>query len=272
MQDRPVVTDWMTDWDHMDPEWTEDPYRIWNKIRGEKCPIAHTERFGGAYLPVNFNDIREIAYNPESFSSRQVVVRDTQPLLNEGAPPITTDPPKHRFSRMVIMPPFSPHEIKKLIPRTRELCNQLIDRFADKGEFDGAADYSQHIPVHVIAHMLGIPDSDADQFRAWIGQILIDGILDDQLVPHKWNPVGSGFLMPHPLQRHPLVPPTIVGHRHRGVSRGPWTGALAAIPFAIWFYLASREVQKQAAPSTCSSQRRYSRPRRGLHQRVYHRA
>ena len=179
MQDRPVVTDWMTDWDHMDPAWTEDPYKIWNKIRDEKCPIAHTERFGGAYLPVNFNDIREIAYNTEGFSSRQVVVRDTQPLLNEGAPPITTDPPKHRFSRMVIMPPFSPHEIKKLIPRTRELCNQLIDRFADRGEFDGAADYSQHIPVHVIAHMLGIPDSDADQFRSWIGQILIDGILDD---------------------------------------------------------------------------------------------
>ena len=179
MQDRPVVSDWMTDWDHMDPAWTEDPYKIWSAIRDEKCPIAHTERYGGAYLPVNFNDIREIAYDTESFSSCQVVVRDTEPLMNEGAPPITTDPPKHRFSRMVIMPPFSPHEIKKLIPRTRELCNQLIDRFADKGEFDGAADYAQHIPVHVIAHMLGIPDSDADQFRTWIGKILIDGILDD---------------------------------------------------------------------------------------------
>ena len=179
MQDRPDVTDWMTDWDHMDQAWTEDPYRIWSQIRGADCPIAHTERYGGAYLPVNFDDIREIAYDTESFSSCQVVVRDTEPLINEGAPPITTDPPKHRFSRMVIMPPFSPHEIKKLIPRTRELCNELIDRFADKGEFDGAADYAQHIPVHVIAHMLGVPDSDADQFRAWIEQILITGILDD---------------------------------------------------------------------------------------------
>ena len=45
MQYRPVVTDWMTDWDHMDPEWTKDPYTIWNNIRDEKCPIAHTAAF-----------------------------------------------------------------------------------------------------------------------------------------------------------------------------------------------------------------------------------
>ena len=178
MNDRTTVTDWMTDWDHMDQQWTKDPYKIWDQIRQEDCPIAHTERYGGVYLPTSFDDIKEIALDTEHFSSRNVVVRQEQPVNAGGAPPITSDPPKHRLARMVIMPPFGPHEIKKLIPRTRELCNELIDKFADRDAFDGAVEYAQNIPVHVIAHMLQIPETDADRFRNWIDMVVVQGITD----------------------------------------------------------------------------------------------
>ncbi|MGI9425322.1 MAG: cytochrome P450 [Hyphomicrobiaceae bacterium] len=193
MTERKPVTDWLTDWDHMAPAWTEDPYPIWDKIRTSACPIAHTERYGGVYLPTTFADMQTIAYDPESFSSRQVVVRERQPEDAGGAPPITTDPPKHRLSRMRIMPPFSGHEIKKLMPRTREICNQLIDQFADNGRFDGAVDYAQNIPVHVIAHMLGLPDTDADRFRGWIQQILVDGIADDEAMHDGLHDITQYF-------------------------------------------------------------------------------
>ncbi len=180
MSEREPVKDWMTDWDHMDPEWSADPFPIWDKVRQSKCPIAHTNRYGGVYMPTRFKDMQDITADTEAFSSRQVVVRETQPEAQGGAPPITSDPPRHRLARMKIMPPFSGHAIKKLIPRTQEICNQLIDQFAAKGRFDGAEDYAQNIPVHVIAHMLGIPESDADQFRKWIRLIVIDGVIDDE--------------------------------------------------------------------------------------------
>ena len=48
MSQRAPVTDWLTDWDHLDPQWIEDPFPIWDGIRAAKCPIAHTERFRGA--------------------------------------------------------------------------------------------------------------------------------------------------------------------------------------------------------------------------------
>jgi cytochrome P450 len=179
MNHRRPVTDWMTDWDHMDPQWTQDPYKIWSEIRQADCPIAHTERYGGVYLPTTFADMREITNDTAHFSSRQVVVREAQPLVAGGAPPITSDPPRHRLARMVLMPPFAPHAVKKLIPMTRALCDDLIDNFADRGHCDGAVEYAQHIPVHLIAHMLGVPEDDADQFRAWINLILVDGITDD---------------------------------------------------------------------------------------------
>lgn len=183
MGERPPVTDWLTDWDHLDARWIEDPYPIWDEIRRSQCPVAHTERFRGAYLPTRYKDIRDIAYDPEHFSSRQVVVRDNPPPVSGGgAPPITSDPPRHRVARMVLLPPFTPQAIEKLTPKTREICNELIDAFADRSGCDAAVDYAQNIPVRVIAYMLGIPDSDGDRFRKWIHEILEVGTHDEAVL------------------------------------------------------------------------------------------
>ena len=159
-----------------------------------RCPIAHTDRFRGAYLPTRYDDIRTIAYDPEHFSSRQVIVRDNPPPVEGGgAPPITSDPPRHRAARMVLLPPFTPQAIDKLIPKARAVCNELIDAFIDKGRCDAAVDYAQHIPVRVIAHMLGIPDSDGDRFRKWIHDILEVGTTDQYVLERGFAELTEYF-------------------------------------------------------------------------------
>src|SRR5262250_804376 len=97
MSRRPPVADWATDFDHLDPRWVENPFPIWDELR-QKCPIAHTERFSGVYLPTRYEDVRRIAYDPEHFSSRKVIVREMPPPDNNGAPPIprVTDWPAWR--------------------------------------------------------------------------------------------------------------------------------------------------------------------------------
>lgn len=75
---RPPVTDWATDWDHLDPQWRDNPFPIWDDLRG-KCPIAHTERYLGAYLPTSYAAVKAIAYDTKNFSSRRVVVREVRP-------------------------------------------------------------------------------------------------------------------------------------------------------------------------------------------------
>lgn len=193
MDHRDPVNDWLTDWDHLDPQWVEDPFPIWSEIRSAACPIAHTDRYRGAYLPTRYADIREIAYDPEHFSSRQVVVRDSQPATGGGAPPITSDPPKHRAARMVLLPPFTPQAIDKLRPKARAICNELIDSFADKPGCDAAVEYAQHIPVRVIAAMLGIPESDGDQFRTWIHEILEAGTTDEAALQRALDEITEYF-------------------------------------------------------------------------------
>ena len=149
----------------------------------------------GVYFPSRYEDVRAVAYDTEHFSSRRVVVRETPPP-RIPAPPITSDPPEHRPARMVLLPPFTPDAMKKLEPRARTLCNELIDKFVARGTADAAVEYAQEIPVRLIAHMLGLPESDGDLYRKWIKMILEDGITDISVV------IQAAGEMQHYFTRH----------------------------------------------------------------------
>jgi cytochrome P450 len=194
MSQRPPVQDWATDFDHLDPKWVNDPFPIWDDLR-QRCPIAHTDRFMGVYLPTRYEDVRAVAYDPEHFSSRRVIVRETPPP-RIPAPPITSDPPEHRPARMVLLPPFTPDAMKKLEPRARAIANALIDKFAARGNCDAAVEYAQEIPVRVIAHLLGLPEGDGNLYRKWIHEILEVGITDVSVAVKAAGEMTQYFMGP----------------------------------------------------------------------------
>ena len=173
------VRDWATDFDHTDPGWVADPYPIWAELR-ETCPVAHSDRYGGTWLPVRHEDIAAVAYDTEHFTSRQVVVSEARPGPLDlpapigVAPPITSDPPFHALARRLLLPAFGPKPIAALEPFTRELCRELLDTTTGQDTFDAAIEYAQHIPVRVIVKMLGFPQEDADLFRHFIHLIIED--------------------------------------------------------------------------------------------------
>jgi cytochrome P450 len=176
-----TVTDWATDFDHLDPRWVNDPFPIWDELR-RKCPVAHTDRYLGVYLPTRYEDVRAVAYDTEHFSSRRVVVRNVRPEPPIPSPPITADPPHHKFTKQLMLPPFTADEVAKLKPRAQAICSELIDKFIATGSCDAAQQYSRHVPVRVIAHMLGVPEDDGDLFIRWIHEILELGITDDAML------------------------------------------------------------------------------------------
>ena len=67
MRARPPVTNWASDFDHLDPRWVTDPFPIWDVMR-KTCPIAHTERFQGVYFPSRYADVRAVAYDTDHFT------------------------------------------------------------------------------------------------------------------------------------------------------------------------------------------------------------
>jgi cytochrome P450 len=182
LPEHPPVTDWVRDFDHTDPRWTENPFPIWDELRSHS-PVVHTDRFLGCYMPTTYQAVKEIAYDTEHFSSRRVIVRDERPeVTRNAAPPITSDPPEHKPAKQLLLPPFTPDAMKKLEPRVRAICNELIDEFIADGSCDAAARYTKYIPVRAIAHMLGIPEQDSDRFITWIHMILELSIKDERML------------------------------------------------------------------------------------------
>jgi cytochrome P450 len=171
---RPVSA-WATDFSHLDPDWAADPYPIQDDLR-QGCPIAHTQRFGGAWLPTRYEDIAAIAYDTDNFSSRSIILSNFRPPPDlapvGGSPPITSDPPFHHDARKLLLPAFTKTALSKQEPATVELCHSLIDEFADRDVVDAARDYAQHIPMRVIADILGFPPQDAPRFREFVKNTL----------------------------------------------------------------------------------------------------
>ena len=96
MANTPPVTDWTTDYDIFDPGYVRDPVLIWNKLRQE-CPIAHTDRWGGSWLPTRYEDMQAFVRMVPELSSKEPLVVPPQELDPESehaevaAPPITSD-------------------------------------------------------------------------------------------------------------------------------------------------------------------------------------
>jgi cytochrome P450 len=258
MSQRKPVTDWAKDFDHLDPQWVENPWPIWRQLRGA-CPIAHTNRFQGVYFPSRFADVRAIAYDTEHFSSRRLMVREVQPPLTE-APPITSDPPRHRAQRMVLLPPFAPAAVGRLEPRIRNFCRRLVERLHGKRSCDGAMEYAQEIPAHVTAFLLGVAESDGSRFRQWIRDSLEGGItdpakserviaevsayLDSEIAAHRASPRDDmiSYLLDARINGEPLSDDHINGTLRLLLFAGIDT-TWSAIGVALW-HLATHEADR----------------------------
>ena len=189
MTKTPPVEDWATDYDIFDEGYIRDPVPIWDDLR-ERCPIAHTERWGGSWLPTRYEDMQAFVRMVPQLSSRGILVvappeeEEFDPVLAEygnASPPITSDPPDHIPMRRLILPLFTPKAVEQYRPFAERLCHDMIDRFIDKGECDAAVDYVVHIPAKTIAHIIGVDGDRSDEFVGWVRGVLEIGLSDPEI-------------------------------------------------------------------------------------------
>lgn len=192
------VQDWATDYDIFDHDYVVDPVPIWADLR-ERCPVAHTERWNGSWLPTKYSDIRALAKMVPQLSSREPLVTRApenasgdNPQLN--APPISADPPLSEWTRRLLLPAFAPKAVEAYRPYTEALCHELIDSFIEGGTCDAAEEYAQQIPPRVIAHLLGIDPGRADEFTEWVRGVLEIG-LTNPTVRVKYRDIIREFLI-----------------------------------------------------------------------------
>ena len=228
------MKDWLNDFDHADPDYNRDLHEIWRDMRA-RCPIAHSPRYGGLWMPLTEELVRQIAYDTQHFSNHGAVVghvEGSEPRPVGSAPPITSDPPYHGPAKRLLLPAFAPKRIEAKEDEIRAVCRECLDAVADRGpgdEIDGAVEYTQHIPVRVMSRMLGVPRSDEDLMREFVHALIegvdrpeaqqradrlrVDAYLDELIDEHRREPRGSIIddLLAAQVEGQPIEPRHVRG-------------------------------------------------------------
>jgi cytochrome P450 len=125
----------------------------------------------GFWLFTTYDDVASIFHQPDLFWNGIIDPDDDPGPLGESIP-LGIDGERHRNWRRVLNPMLSPAFAKALEPAVRQLSNELIDKFIDRGTCDFISEFARPLPGTLFLRMMGWPVEDAEMFHGWINTIL----------------------------------------------------------------------------------------------------
>lgn len=152
------------DVDLFDDEVLLDPYPHYRAMR-DLGPVVWLPQHDVA-AAVQFDAVREVLRNPDVFISGEGVA--VNPMMNAGrANTLVSDGELHRQLRTTVGRPITPPNIDELTVTIRDMADRLVVRLVEQGEFDGVADFAQHLPVEIVSHLVGIPEAGRERMLDW---------------------------------------------------------------------------------------------------------
>ena len=158
--------DLATQLDQHSDYFRENVYDIYKELRTQ-CPMVHSEKWGGFWAFLDYQDVYDAEQVAEIFSSGE---GKEVPGVPGSIPfiPIDYDPPLVQDYRRIALPFFSPGAAKALEPTFRRLATELIDEFIESGEADIIGQLTTPLPARWILQMLGFDESRWPQWVEWI--------------------------------------------------------------------------------------------------------
>ncbi|MEU8901531.1 cytochrome P450 [Nocardia sp. NPDC048505] len=178
-------------------DFYQDPHAIYREL----CvhgPI-HRVRVDGVvgWLVVD-HDLARQAFTEPNISKRIGSPEGQAVLAKHGAADkfnaaitdnmLFADPPQHTRLRKLVQKAFAGRAIRELGPRVTAIADQLLDDMLAAGTVDLLDAYAFPLPVAVICELLGVPDDDKDEFRAWTA-----GVVDEAASIEVRTSAGISF-------------------------------------------------------------------------------
>jgi cytochrome P450 len=160
----------------MDADFKRDAHARYAELR-RKGPLHKVRLSAGldGWLVVGYDLAREALTHP-------ALLKDSEPaagmlaeagfVLNQagaglGGNMLESDPPEHTRLRRIVSGAFTPKRTAALAPRIERIAGELLDALPPSGRTDLVASYTAPLPARVIAFLLGVPEEEHEQFRAW---------------------------------------------------------------------------------------------------------
>jgi len=159
------------DWDPFDVEVDKNPYDVWRRMRDD-APVYRNERYDFWALS-RYADVLAASNDTKTFqSSHGTILEYMGTDFGEMDVLIFMDPPAHTTLRAIISRAFTPKRTLEMGDRIRRICQDLLDPHVGSEGFDYVTDFAQQLPSMVISSMLGVPESEREQVRRKIDEIL----------------------------------------------------------------------------------------------------
>jgi cytochrome P450 len=175
--------------DPFEPGFVESPYGQYARLRAQD-PVHWSDLLQGWVL-TRHDDVVALLRDPDisvelDNAQPSTVVdqqRERQARTGRNSDTLVLrDDPDHNRLRKLLQRPFGPRPVEALRAMVAERVDGSMAELAGRDGMDVIGDFAYPLPVAVFNEMLGLPDEDAPQVRAWIAAVarMLDPVIDDE--------------------------------------------------------------------------------------------
>lgn len=147
--------------DVMDARFYDDPWEGYRWLR-HNAPLWWDEH-NEMWIVSRHEDVSHISRHQELYSAANGV----RPKVAAPMSLISMDDPEHNRQRRLVSRGFTPRMVRKLTDHIREMTNEIIDEIAERGECEFVEDFAIHVPLIVIAELLGLDPAQRERLYHW---------------------------------------------------------------------------------------------------------
>jgi cytochrome P450 len=181
-----------------DPAVLADPFPLYARLRDEDP--AHWSPRLKAWVLTRYEDVKRVCLDSTMSSDRLRPFFATLPPPEAGKIAelaryltlwmVFRDPPEHTRLRRLAARVFNVRSINALRPNIESLTAWLLDRLAERKEFDFIGDFAMPLPALVIMDMLGAPREELARLKRLSDEMaLFIGSARD--APEKYERAGA---------------------------------------------------------------------------------
>lgn len=162
----------------MDPDFIADPHAAFHEMRG-KCPVAHSDQWGGFWALTKRSDVVAVAKNHRDFVNSVThiipggMAGKTRPLMH-------SDQPEHTDFRAAMLPVFNGPIGPRIVPEVRAHAEELVARMVAKDDVDLIRDYAGPLMAFTLTRFYGMDGVDPVDLDRWLHQYVVGGQTRDQ--------------------------------------------------------------------------------------------
>ncbi len=190
------------------PEAIQDPYPLYARLRADGG--VHRVGDSGFFLASSWATITEVVSQPEVFSSNMTATMTytaqggVVPFAMDGVGGpthilVTADDPVHAAHRKLLLGHFTAKRVADLAPLAADTFEKLWQAGVGDGRIEWMDAVANRLPMMIVAELIGVPDTDADQLAQWgyASTQLLDGLMSKPELKASMAAIGqlNGYIL-----------------------------------------------------------------------------